>query len=116
MLTYEKVFIDSAHRISGAPSNFKFELPETLQTDTGVQCYTHEVTLPNSWSSIQSELNNILHLCSYPLVPDEDNTNVHYFHYNWMKEYLLAQNRPQNLKKINGGIDNTNFSNTYEVT
>ena len=49
MLTYKKVYIDSAHRISGTSSNFRVELPETLQTDNGVHCYIHEVTLPNSW-------------------------------------------------------------------
>ena len=79
MAIYKTVYIDSAHRISGSSSNFKVELPETLQTDNGVHCYIHEVTLPNSWYSTQSGLNNILYFYSSPLVPDEDNTNVHYF-------------------------------------
>ena len=116
MLTYKKVYIDSAHRISGTSSNFKVELPETLQTDNGVHCYIHEVTLPNSWYSIQSGLNNILYFYSSPLVPDEDNTNVHYLALQLDEGVYTGTELATELKaRINGVVDNTNFSNTYEI-
>ena len=115
MLTYKKVYIDSAHRISGTSSNFRVELPETLQTDNGVHCYIHEVTLPNSWYSIQSGLNNILYFYSSPLAPDEDNTNVHYLALQLDEGVYTGTELATELKaKINGVVDNTNFSNTYE--
>ena len=117
MLTYKKVYIDSAHRTRGASSNFRVELPETLQTDNGVHCHIHEVTLPNSWYSIQSGLNNILYLCSSPLVPDEDNTNVHWIAVALAEGVYTGAELATELKStINGIVDNVNFSNTYEVT
>ena len=117
MLTYKKVYIDSAHRIRGTSSNFRVELTETLQTNNGVHCYIHEVTLPNSWYSIQSGLNNILYFYSSPLVPDEDNTNVHYLALQLDEGVYTGTELATELKsKINGIVDNVNFSNTYEVT
>ena len=115
MLTYKKVCIDSTHRTSGSSSNFKVELPETLQTDNGVHCYMHEITLPNSWYSIQSGLNNVLYFSS-PLVPDEDNTNVHWLALQLDEGVYTGTELATEIKsKINGVVDNTNFSNTYEV-
>ena len=117
MLTYKKVYIDSAHRISGSSSNFRVELPETLQADNGVHCYIHEVTLPNSWYSIQSGLNNILYFYSSPIVPDEDNTNVHWIAVALAEGVYTGTELATELKsKINGIVDNVNFSKTYEVT
>ena len=117
MLTYKNKYIDSAHRIRGTSLNFRVELPETLQTDNGVHCYIHEVTLPNSWYSIQSGLNNILYLYSSPLVPDEDNTNVHWIAVALAEGVYIGTELATELKsKINGIVDNVNFSNTYEVT
>ena len=117
MLTCTKVYIDSAHRISGSSSNFRVELPEALQTDNGVHCYIHEVTLPNSWYSIQSGLNNILYFYSSPVVPDEDNTNVHYLALQLDEGVYTGTELATELKtKINDVVDNTNFSNTYEIS
>ena len=92
-------------------------MPETLQTDNGVHCYIHEVTLPNSWYSIQSGSNNILYFYSSPLVPDEDNTNVHYLALQLDEGVYTGTELATELKaKINDVVDNTNFSNTYEIT
>ena len=78
-------------------------------------CYIHEVTLPNSWYSIQSGLNNILYFYSSPLAPDEDNTNVHYLALQLDEGVYTGTELATELKaKINGVVGNTNFSNTYE--
>ena len=116
MLTYKKVYIDSAHRITGTTTNFRVELPETLQTDNGVHYYTHEITLPNSWYSIQSGLHNILYFYSSPLVPLEINTNVHYLAFQ-LDEGVYSGTEPATelIAKINGVVDSTNFSNAYEI-
>ena len=114
MLTYKKVYIDSAHRISGTSSSFR---PETLQADNGVHCYVHKVTLPNSWYSIQSGLDNILYFYSSPLLPDEDKTNVHYLALQLDEGVYTGTELATELSaNINDVVDNTNFSNTYEVT
>ena len=98
-------------------SNFRVELPETLQADIGVHCYIHKVTLPNSWYSIQSGLNNIVYFYSSPLVPDEDITNVHYLALQLDEGVYAGTELATELKaKINDVVDNTNFSNAYEVT
>ena len=88
----------------------------TALIDNGVHCYIDEVTLPNSWYSIQSGLNNILYFYSSPLAPDEDNTNVHYLALQLDEGVYTGTELATELKaKINGVVDNTNFSNTYEI-
>ena len=91
-------------------------MPETLQADNGVHCYIHEITLPNSWYAIQSGLNNILYAYSSPLVPDEDNTNVHWIAVSLAAGVYTGTELATEMKtQINGIVDNVNFANTYEV-
>ena len=90
-------------------------MPETLQAENGVHCYIHEVTLPNSWYSIPSGLNNTLYFYSSPLVPDEDNTSVHYLAIQLDEGVYTGTELATELKaKMHGVVDNTTFSNTYE--
>ena len=73
--------------------------------------------MPISWYSIQSGLNNLLYFYSSPLVPEEDNTNVHYLALQLEEGVYTGTELATELKSnINGVVDGTNFSNTYEVT
>ena len=68
-----------------------------------------------SWYSIQSGLNNILYFYSSPLVSDEDNTNVHYLALQLDERVYSGTELATEFKaKINGVVDDTNFSNTYD--
>ena len=59
MLTFKKVYIDSSYKVSGTPSDFTIDLPETVQLEDNMLCQIHEVSIPHSWYSINSTNNNI---------------------------------------------------------
>ena len=58
MLKYKKIYIESLKRISGTPSNFVVELPETVQLDGNTKCQIHEITIPHSWYGISLGYND----------------------------------------------------------
>ena len=59
----------------------------------------------------------ILYIYSSPLVPDEDNTNVHYLALQLDEGVYTGTELATELKtNINGVVDNTNFLNTYEIS
>ena len=58
MLKYKKIYIESLKRISGTPSNFIVELPETVQLDSNTKCQIHEITIPHSWYGISTGYND----------------------------------------------------------
>ena len=58
MLKYKKIYIESLKRISGTPSNFIVELPETVQLDGNTKCQIHEITIPHSWYGISTGYND----------------------------------------------------------
>ena len=59
MLKFKKVYIDSSYKVSGTPSDFTIDLPETVQLEDNMLCQIHEVSIPHSWYSINSTNNNI---------------------------------------------------------
>ena len=59
MLKFKKVYIDSSYKVSGTPSNFTIDLPETVQLEDNMLCQIHEVSIPHSWYSINNTNNNI---------------------------------------------------------
>ena len=59
MLKFKKVYIDSYDKVSGTPSDFKIDLPETVQLEDNMLCQIHEVSIPHSWYSINETNNNL---------------------------------------------------------
>ena len=59
MLKFKKVYIDSSYKVSGTPSEFTIDLPETVQSEDNMLCQIHEVSIPHSWYSINNTNNNI---------------------------------------------------------
>ena len=58
MLKYKKIYIESLKRVSGTPSNFVVELPETVQLENNTKCQIHEITIPHSWYGISTNYND----------------------------------------------------------
>ena len=58
MLKFKKVYIDSSYKVSGTPSDFTIDLPETVQLEDNMLCQIHEVSIPHSWYSINETNNN----------------------------------------------------------
>ena len=59
MLKFKKVYIDSYYKVSGTPSDFTIDLPETVQLEDNMLCQIHEVSIPHSWYSINNTNNNL---------------------------------------------------------
>ena len=60
MLKFKKVYIDGCYKVSGTSSNFKIDLPETVQLEDNMLCQIHEVSIPHSWYSIFYVMKGIL--------------------------------------------------------
>ena len=58
MLKFKKVCIDSSYKVNGSSSDFTIDLPETVQLEDNMLCQIHEVSIPNSWYSIQKGIND----------------------------------------------------------
>ena len=58
MLKFKKVYIDSSYKVSGTPSDFTIDLPETVQLEDNMLCQIHKVSVPPSWYSINENNNN----------------------------------------------------------
>ena len=52
-----KLYISSKHRISGEPSDFRVQLPETIQYDDDTIAVITEVTIPNSFGTVINGIN-----------------------------------------------------------
>ena len=59
MLKFKQVYIDSRYKVSGTPSDFTVDLPETVQLEDNMLCPIHEVSIPHSWYSINNTNNNV---------------------------------------------------------
>ena len=56
-----KLYIDSRYRASGSPSNFEYELPETVELPKNTRAFITEFTSVNNWDTI-SQSNNQMYV------------------------------------------------------
>ena len=79
-LPIKKLYIDTKYksRDSVSNSNFKINLPQSLTFAENTVFYIDDVSLPHSWFSIESNINDKLYLMVSPLNPDSNNTGVAY--------------------------------------
>ena len=70
MLPLKKIYIDSRDRTvdSKSASNFKIELPNTVQMPDNTVCFVSDVCVPHVWKIVEEGLNDNLFL-SY-IVPE----------------------------------------------
>ena len=64
MLEYRKLYIDSRFRTSDSvsSSNFKIELPVTLNLPEGCDYHLCDIAIPYTWTSVEDEYNDKLYL------------------------------------------------------
>ena len=60
-LTYKKVYVNSKYRTSNSRgiSDFQIELRETFEIPDGTIMQVHELAIPNTWYSINSNNQNL---------------------------------------------------------
>jgi len=79
-LPIKKLYIDTKYksRDSVSNSNFKINLPQSLTFAENTVFYIDDVSIPHSWFSIESNINDKLYVMVSPLNPDSDNLGVAY--------------------------------------
>ena len=70
-----KIFISSAQRVSGTPSQFRWECPIDLSGDGEVHCAVTSVVLPHVWYGI-SAVNNLFYVRQVATNPASSVNNI----------------------------------------
>ena len=115
MLKFKKVYIDSSYKVSGTPSEFTIDLPETVQLEDNMLCQIHEVSIPHSWYSINETNNKIywMHQVLPPTVP----SGITYRKVVIPEGNYTAVDLAQTIQiAINLLVDVNDRPNTYSVT
>lgn len=60
-LAYKRVLVDSRYRIAGgSPSDFTYQLLETLDCPPGTTCHVADVLIPVAWYTIEEFVNDVV--------------------------------------------------------
>ena len=115
MLKFKKVYIDSSYKVSGTPSNFTLDLPETVQLEDNMLCQIHEVSIPHSWYSINSTNNNIYWM--HQVIPPGVIAGITYRKVTIPEGNYTAVDLAQTIQiAINLLVDTGDRPNTYSLS
>ena len=115
MLKFKKVYIDSSHKVSGTPSEFTIDLPETVQLEDNMPCQIHEVSIPHSWYSINSTNNNIY--WRHQVIPPGVIAGITYRKVTIPEGNYTAVDLVQTIQiAINLVVDTVDRPNTYSLS
>ena len=115
MLKFKKVYIDSYYKVSGTPSNFTIDLPETVQLDENMLCQIHEVSIPHSWYSINSTNNNLYF--THQVIPPGVIAGVTYRKITIPEGNYTAVDLAQTIEiALNLLVDTVDRPNTYSIS
>ena len=115
MLKFKKVYIDSSYKVSGTPSEFTIDLPETVQLDENMLCQIHEVSIPHSWYSINSTNNNIYWM--HQVIPPGVIAGITYRKVTIPEGNYTAVDLAQTIQiAINLLVDTVDRPNTYSLS
>ena len=115
MLKFKKVYIDSSYKVSGTPSNFTIDLPETVQLEDNMLCQIHEVSIPHSWYSINSTNNNIYWM--HQVIPPGVIAGITYRKVTIPEGNYTAVDLSQTIQiAINLLVDTVDRPNTYSLS
>ena len=114
MLKFKKVYIDSYYKVSGTPSNFTIDLPETVQLDDNMLCQIHEVSIPHSWYSINSTNNNLYFM--HQVIPPGVIAGITYRKITIPEGNYTAVDLAQTIEiALNLLVDTGDRPNTYSI-
>ena len=120
MLPLKKIYIDSRDRTvdSKSASNFKIELPNTVQMPDNTVFFVTDVCVPHVWKTIEEGFNDRLYLMySTPLPPAPGSIGRHVIVYLTEGNYKLAELAAHIQTQINASIDDVAKSyTTFAVT
>ena len=115
MLKFKKVYIDSSYKVSGTPSDFTIDLPETVQLEDNMLCQIHEVSIPHSWYSINSTNNNIY--WRHQVIPPGVIAGITYRKVTIPEGNYTAVDLAQTIQlAINLLVDTVDRPNTYSLS
>ena len=115
MLKFKKVYIDSSYKVSGTPSEFTIDLPETVQLEDNMLCQIHEVSIPHSWYSINSTNNNIYWM--HQVIPPGVIAGITYRKVTIPEGNYTAVDLAQTIQiAINLLVDTGDRPNTYSLS
>ena len=120
MLPLKKIYIDSRDRTvdSKSASNFKIELPNTVQMPDNTVFFVTDVCVPHVWKTIEEGFNDRLYLMystPFPLAPGS--VGRHVIVYLTEGNYKLAELAAHIQTQINASIDDVAKSyTTFAVT
>ena len=114
MLKFKKVYIDSSYKVNGTSSEFTIDLPETVQLEENMLCQIHEVSIPHSWYSINSNNNNIY--WRHQVIPPGVIAGVTYRKVTIPEGNYTAVDLAQTIQiAINLLVDTNDRPNTYSI-
>ena len=124
MLPLKKIYIDSRDRTvdSKSASNFKIELPNTVQMPDNTVFFVTDVSVPHVWKTIEEGFNDRLYLrYNTPFPPAPGSVGRHVIVYLAEGNYTLTQLAAHIQAQINGAIDDiaksyTSFTVTPDAT
>jgi hypothetical protein len=119
MLPLKKIYIDSRDRTpdSKSASNFKIELPYTVQMPENTVFFVTDVCIPHVWNTIEEGFNDRLYLRYNTPFPTPTSAVVgrHVIVYLDEGNYTLSELATQIQTKINASIDDVAKAQTSFV-
>ena len=118
-LPIKKIYIDTKYkaRDSLSNSNFKIDLPQTLMFPENSVFYIDDVSIPHSWYTVETNINDKLYLMVCPTDVDADGDGIAYKIvtidpgiYNGSEIAIELQT------KMEASINNSFFPNMLSVT
>ena len=96
-LPIKKIYIDSAHKISGTDSNFKCELKETMLMPENAVFRIVDVAIPNTFTTIMTGVNDKLYWYVSNTNPVDSRPHAGFIT-TPAQQNIVDQNLPRNYK------------------
>ena len=114
-LPIKKIYIDSAHKVSGTDSNFKCELKETMLMPENAVFRIVDVAIPNTFTTIMSGVNDKLYWYVSNTNPVDSRPQTGFITTLTEKNYSGTEFATELQTKMRASHGTTNFSVVFNV-
>ena len=114
-LPIKKIYIDSAHKISGTDSNFKCELKETMLMPENAVFRIVDVAIPNTFTTIMSGINDKLYWYVSNTNPIDSRPQTGFITTLTEKNYSGTEFATELQTKMRADHGTTNFSVVFNA-